>query len=333
MNTKAQVEVSYNWIYVLVAGAVIFGFFITIIVQERDSTEQRINERLADNFENLIQLQLQQSEGLTERHSRPGTNYQFFCDETGHSFRVGDEGNLRYLNTEPVFSVNNVGQGNLITQNLAFKAPFHLSPLILVSDTNTRYSFESGDSTILDLRLLLGDEFNKQDGITNLGSFENEVVIKKISNTDAFENADVVVGVEKIESVGRDLALYKVSQDGNEFYLLNQELVLAAIVSGDLSTFNCALQKVEEKSKLTVTLEVNRSKSIGNRLEDDDKETCATIYKSPSQGVTALLNKLLIDVQTLNKTTSSEGNNFLENVSDIRLRNMELTTNSCPRIY
>lgn len=330
MNRKAQVEVSYNWIYVLVAGAVIFGFFITIIVQERDSTEQRINERLADNFENLVQLQLQQSEGLTERHSRPGTSFQFFCDQTGHSFRIGDEGNLRYLETEPVFSVNNVGQGNLITQNLAFKAPFYLSPLILVSDSNTRYSFESGNDEINDLRLLLGNEFNKQEGFNDLGSFENEVVIVSAGNMETFEDV-IKIEIDEIDSAGRDLALYRVRQDSNEFYLLNDELVLAAIVSGDLSTFDCALQKVEEKSRLTLNLEINRSINIGDRLDDAGRETCATIYKA-SGGMTELLQNLLGHVESLNKE-KSDGENFLEIASNIRLRNRELTTNSCPLLY
>lgn len=324
---KAQIEVSYNWIFVLVAGAVLFGFFISIVVQEQETTQDRIDERFADNLQNLIRLQLQQAPGLTETHNRQRTTFQFLCDDTGHSFRVGEFGNLRYMETEPVFSRNNLGESTLVTQNLELKMPFHTSPLILLSDSNTRFSFDPDSPTALDLYALMGSEFNAQTSLEDIGMLPNEIIITgEASYTNPAASAIFVV--KELNTQSRNLKTYSVESDGKTRYVLNQELLLAAVVTGDLDLFDCSVKKVEEKTQLTLQLEINRAKAIRDTLQITD--TCYPIIDRLYQDE---LQTLKDEAVPLQKNEESGIENLLDAAWQVERINRELTSASCPTVY
>ena len=54
VSKKGQLTLSFNWIFVMVAGAVILLFFVGLIVKQKDSSEQKLNFDVVNILESIL---------------------------------------------------------------------------------------------------------------------------------------------------------------------------------------------------------------------------------------------------------------------------------------
>ena len=329
---QGQVEVSYNWIFVLVAGAALFGFLIFLVASERDATEQRIANQYTNNLYNLINLQYQDEPGSSEILQTYSETFEFFCDAGGHGFRIEGGSSERTFETQPVFTPPQLS-GDVIAQNLEYKMPFHLSPLLLVSDSNTKYYFKGESDAITRLYSKMADEFNKDllsasDDVDP--THRTNIVIAHPSTT---VDADNVVRVEQTDSetVSETYRAYDVTVGGESYELLGESLVLSAITTGNQNLFQCGLDKVRQRANKTLQLKLERSKQIRDDIEPDDfEEDCKSVF-NVSGSLKGVIPLLTIYSDNIGDIGRSKG--ILLNVTKIDKRDEELGRFSCPRVY
>ena len=330
---QGQVEVSYNWIFVLVAGAALFGFLIFLVASERDATEQRIANQYTNNLYNLINLQYQDEPGSSETLQTYSETFEFFCDAGGHGFRIEGGSTERTFETQPVFTPPQLS-GDVISQNLEYKMPFHLSPLLLVTDSNTKYYFidDQGEDTMTRLYSQMANEFDKE--ILSSGDYEpthrTNIVI---AHPDVGIDAENIVTVKQTDSetVSETFRAYNVTIGGESYELLGASLVLSSIITGNQSLFQCGLDKVRQRANKTLQLKLERSKQIKDDIEPDDfEEDCKSVF-NVSGSLKGVIPLLTIYSDNIGDIGRSKG--VLLNVTKIDKRDEELGRFSCPRVY
>ena len=99
-NKRAQVEIQFNWIFVIIAGSVLLGFFFMMIASQSSVSEQKISVSLARNFKTILDATAQKS-GTFKEYQFPSTlDIEFECDEVSnlHNYKLNDlkAGDIKY---------------------------------------------------------------------------------------------------------------------------------------------------------------------------------------------------------------------------------------------
>src|SRR3989344_3370187 len=102
MNTskKGQIEVTFNWVYVLIAGAVIILFFVGIAVKQKASSERALSSDVVRIMESIFT-----SAGVSEKTKNiidvsglSEYTLQFSCSDGVSEFGVTEIGSQRRQN-------------------------------------------------------------------------------------------------------------------------------------------------------------------------------------------------------------------------------------------
>jgi len=141
INNKGQVEVSFNWIYVLIAGAVILLFFVGIVAKQKIVSEDSLGQEVlrtmgtiftgaevSEKTKNLIN-----TEGLIDY------TFYFRCENGLGEYGLQGRGQKIDLPITPLFSPREVKTGQILTWSLPYKLPFKVIDLLIVSSINTKY--------------------------------------------------------------------------------------------------------------------------------------------------------------------------------------------------
>src|SRR3989344_9535022 len=144
MNTskKGQIEVTFNWVYVLIAGAVIILFFVGIAVKQKASSEKTLSGDIVRIMESIFA-----SAGASEKTKNSidvsglaDYTLQFSCDKGVSEFSIKETASQRRQNAiDPSFSLADVKTTRLLLWSLPYKLPFKVIDFLFISSSNTKY--------------------------------------------------------------------------------------------------------------------------------------------------------------------------------------------------
>jgi hypothetical protein len=141
MNEKAQVQVTFNWVYVLIAGAVILLFFAGIVVRQQTASEQILVTDVVRILESIFV-----SAGVSENtkfyiSTFNLADYTLFFDCEDGVGRYGIEGGSQPVeNTiHPIFAPLRMRSPGLVLWSLPYHLPFKVIDLLMVTSVNTKY--------------------------------------------------------------------------------------------------------------------------------------------------------------------------------------------------
>jgi hypothetical protein len=141
MNSRGQIQVTFNWVFILIAGAVILLFFIGIVVKQKDVSEQRLNEDVVSVMESIFT-----GAGVSEKTknsiSTSGlADYTFYfsCEEGVSEYGIKDRPARTQDNIMPLFSPKELKTTNMLTLSLPYKMPYKSADLLFVTSDNTKY--------------------------------------------------------------------------------------------------------------------------------------------------------------------------------------------------
>lgn len=149
LNRKGQLDLTFHWAYILIAGVVILLFFFAVVLQQKKSAEEELS---AVTIEKLYRIF--QGAALSDQTVHvldiPQLSLSFECDENGDSFyRIGRGVFTRQLPLQPLFAPRGLETSQLVLWTLDFAFPFHvtsflflnapsITTLIIYSDTSTQ---------------------------------------------------------------------------------------------------------------------------------------------------------------------------------------------------
>lgn len=219
-----------NWVFILVAGAIILVFFTGFAFKYKDLQEQKTAIEILTTLDNT----------LTSFKSSP---YKTF-DEINLPIKLEITCNEIKVNNEN-FKTNNLLFSQARLKNkmfiyyVPFKAPFKISDFYLISDLNRKFHLVHDSSTqsyIIELINNLPQELQRKFTYSTLQ--KNEANVKNV----------------QIKSLNNN----KISIDNQEIYL-NDDLVYAAIFSDN---FNCMQEKINKEINNAVNVYKNKALTL-----------------------------------------------------------------------
>lgn len=131
-QTKAQVEVHFNWIFVLIIGAVILTFFLFVISRQKAVSDQRLAADVLADME-LVLTGQGVSVGREDSIAIPELELRFTCDDYGMLAMTRRTGNA------VLFAPSSVQSEHLFTWTQEWDIPFKVSNLVYLTSPDIRY--------------------------------------------------------------------------------------------------------------------------------------------------------------------------------------------------
>ncbi|MCK4589219.1 MAG: hypothetical protein KAT77_02165 [Nanoarchaeota archaeon] len=275
---KGQLEIGFNWIYILIAGAVILMFFVGIVIKQKVVSEQKLSAEVLRSIEGIFT-----GAGLSEKTTGPvdipELTMRFVCDdETGYSdYSVEGSGVRAETPWQPIFSPTKIKTKKLLTWTLEWKFPFQVSNYLFLSSPEIKYYIFSDE-------YLLPNLFNFEYNVITYDQvkYTDEEQIRLVFFGDLLNNGvlpfDHVlrdVPDEKVTAVlfrGEGVVFYEKQDDS--FVQLGEEVPLipstmdenanlyAAIFSTDPDAYACNLKKGLKRLEILSKIYGKRIKAI-----------------------------------------------------------------------
>ncbi|MBI2151481.1 hypothetical protein HYU21_02010 [Candidatus Woesearchaeota archaeon] len=141
MSNKGQVEVSFNWIYVMLAGTLILLFFVGLAVKQKTVSEENLGVEVVRVLGNILSgaSAAEKTKNFIDISGLAEFTLYFTClDEVGEYGIEGRSAKTEELIT-PIFSPGRIQSMKLITWSLPYNLPFKITDMLYVTAPNIKY--------------------------------------------------------------------------------------------------------------------------------------------------------------------------------------------------
>lgn len=330
---RAAIEAQFTWLFALLAGAVIFLFFVMFIRNWGESSEQTFCADVREHLTTVF-VSSQTSLGTMNNISIPKLDIQFDC--TGYNLPCRES-----FGNNIIFSPERIEGHALITYALGWDMPYRSSNMLYLTQPEVRYVFFTDVSEIYEM---MPDAVNKEivsDGasLKDQNSPAVRVVVKQGNselNLDlgALNSLDAeVLSVIGIERLGTDLNKVTYFEKTGEktykpvatFPVIGEEALLGAVFSGSHELFECTLGRALERYQYVTEVYLNRATELKSA---NLPKACTDRYAT----AIVLLTDLYGEIITYSNDLGSPGD-IQKDVEDLSALNDQLKLFSCPTLY
>lgn len=141
VRKKGQIQVTFHWAYVLIAGAIILLFFVGLVVKQKDVSEQQLSQDVVRLMESIFTASevSEKTKNFIDTSGLSQYTFYFECEEGVGRFGV-QGGSVRTENTiTPIFTPQELRSSQLITWSLPYNLPFKIVDLLFITSRNTKY--------------------------------------------------------------------------------------------------------------------------------------------------------------------------------------------------
>lgn len=366
-SKKAQVEVQFNWIYVLIAGAVILAFFGSLVIFIKGLTDEtRAVETL--NALNSIFVGAGVSEKTKNNIKTPEVELIFSCQDGASSFNLKNGETAPKSPPLPIFSPAEIKSKQLATWSLPYKFPFKIIDMLMLSsarDAGGIKYYIVGESPFkeeLQKNLEGGDSLDKDSWPGFDVSFiqtvddatdENNYAIRFIFLTGVPSDLppwisslppEKVTGLSVVNKEISFLSLKNNQLTVDSLLQLpsiaeeNDPLIYAAIFADSEEAYLCQMQKVFDKIKKIIPIYENKNDKL---KEFYQKKAVADPLDATYQICSSLLSKITEELALMkgstdscaSKLSGSACQTLLENALAVRDDNTKLVQQGCAQLY
>ncbi|MBN2112460.1 hypothetical protein JW707_05170 [Candidatus Woesearchaeota archaeon] len=136
---KAAVEVQFNWVFVMVAGALILVFFFGIVQKQRELSQARISDSLLTNLESIA-TGAGVSKGTVQVIALPNIGINFECTEECLCTYSIEQVQKEYKD-RVIFSPEIVKASEVMLWTLDWKVPFRVTNFVYATTAKDKYFF------------------------------------------------------------------------------------------------------------------------------------------------------------------------------------------------
>ncbi|MBW2965810.1 hypothetical protein KY342_01760 [Candidatus Woesearchaeota archaeon] len=300
-SKKAQLAIPFHWVFILIAGAIILLFFVTMIYRQKAVAEEKITITLISDIEEIFVGAGSGEEEAIHIIDIPKTEFEFICDYgTGVSeYSIKGTGIPRQTPTEVIFSPGLVKGKQLVIWSLPWSFPFKITNLMMVSSSDVRYVIfhhpnvedtaidmknDMPDPLAVDLMTSVSDPLDTSNYKIKFVFIGVDPVNIDLSANRGLQNKqDKDVSAIKVES--NFVRFYKKQgnrfvADRNAIYLTSfnekDALYYAAIFAEDAGMYKCGLKKMLNRLKLVSEVYKERTGRLISHFSADP--ICGPIY-------------------------------------------------------
>lgn len=347
---KGQVEISFNWVFVIIVGGIFLLFFVLIGNNLTKDATDTTDIKVAQRLKTVLSASERNDGSATIQDKKISFETKFFCEEGTLFYGVKDSNvDPTILSSNTIYVPEIIGDSKLISWSKTYSAPYKITSTLMLSDEKTMYIFEEGDALTEQLYEEFPKEFNKQlvdiDAMTNL---KDEGLRKYIfilatdpgglflSPENSFRSKVSILHVQGSTNYGKISYYYfetpyrniDIKSDGT-YGFISKEMVYGGIVSGDASLYQCTRNKVLNRAKITAKIYNETINLLADEFTSNPR--CNIFYGVLSTG--PLDNMIFFDLDNFDKPGAPNYQTYYNSINSLEQVNLQLGRDSCPSIY
>jgi hypothetical protein len=247
---KQAQAMQFNWIFVVVAGAIILVFFLGFGVQYVGLQKTRENVEASKGIDQIINgLKEQEQFKSIELHN--DFTFEFKCD----SFVINkDTRSTQYLNGKIIFTQNTSNINTVYAWTKEFKKVYRIDNLVYLADSRRHFYFILDDNVDYVNNLYSGIP-STFDNIEEI-KYDDLVIgntIKGINNEFIFFGSPSQDKIDELKDKGTIIIIDPLTKmiifdDGQDFIgIIDDSLIYGAIFSGSSSSYKCSYDSLVKK--------------------------------------------------------------------------------------
>jgi hypothetical protein len=362
MNKRGIVESQLNWIFILLAGAIILGFFVSLTFWWTGNQNTKLAGEVMYRLETIL-TGASVSDNTATKIDVPGVNLRFSCDGgkngcndygCASAFEFEGTGISQQTEVDIIFTQNLLQADYLYAWTLAWNMPYKVTNFLYLSAPNVKYYFvyKEGDDTSRNLAQSVAAKM-QENQYTNLevvsdstvGSviYNNEYLLKYIlfydlgpgslsvnpTVVDHPKNWDVmfIYGTNEAGTVkfSKTSGTMRVPDDGKQYPYLGRPGLIGAIYAEDYESYKCNMKKAI--LRLRTVNEVYRSRTIALHDHFAGDSTCEYFYDSEVQDSFGMISAALANPDQPQAAQLSSA------IESLKAANTDAIIRSCPRLY
>jgi len=136
---RGMLEVQFNWIFILIAGAVILAFFFSIIQKQQSISEQKLALEVVNQID-AITTGAAVARGAAQRVDLPRSGIDFTCtDDCSCAFSVGPV--TRDYQDKIIFSPQHIEGKEIVFWTQEWRVPFRVTNFLYITNDRIKYFF------------------------------------------------------------------------------------------------------------------------------------------------------------------------------------------------
>jgi hypothetical protein len=340
---KAAIEVQFNWVFVMVAGALILVFFFGIVQKQREMSQAKISNSLLTNIESIA-TGAGVSRGTVQRVGLPNIGINFDCtEECLCSYSIEDI--RKEYHDKIIFAPKLVKGSEIILWTLDWKIPFRVTNVVYATTANDKYFFvyDNKDSPMLKMF---------QDAVPPEINAEYVHISQYPALTYENYNSAKFIFVDTASPPPNNLGIHKsfrrapvsglyVTSGGDAFFYdktsnrelnfrqkpssyFGEQLLFGAVFASGSNTYDCNVISAMSRLKNIITLFIQRTQSLDE--QNNNKNFCIKGYS------TAALEDMWNAADTASKTPAYI-KSMASPIAAVNTQNEDLLRSACPLLY
>lgn len=338
LRKKGVIEVQFNWLFILIIGAVILMVFSGIIMKQKDSSENSRNVLVLNSLAAILSGS-EASSGTVNVVRIPDSKIEFSCN------RYSISGLSKQMDVMNSFSPKNFNGNQMIILSLDFSLPYRVTNAIYLTSPNYRYALIGSSETSRKVGKLFPNEtlFSLSENLDDIDYLGEEKVRLVFFDNHIDDGTDVPLIYSRLSN-DKVTALNVIGtsdtgkleffmKSGEKFvkleesYYLTPESILGAIFSDDGEIYNCVMENIFKKLNIVSSIYLERTKLVMEEYQTEGHRCSNFAYSLYSLDA---LNRMVAS------STSFTYPNILslsEAYISLKSQNKEAQLQSCATIY
>ncbi|MEK6969881.1 MAG: hypothetical protein AABW48_05630 [Nanoarchaeota archaeon] len=300
MKKKGQVELTFNWIYVALAGAIILLFFVGIVIRQAKVSEEQLSGEVVRILDSILSgaSVSEKTKNSVEAGGLSDYVIYFDCNEGVGEFGLKGKPARMQNSIDPLFAPKEIQSSFILFWSLPYHLPFKVIDFLFVTAPNVKYYLVGNDeefvNEFLDSTAGLEQEGFNREYVADLNDLKAEGKIKvRVVDVDGLQVPEkgIPAGLnlfsdEDVSAIafigGTNLANFY-QKEGNLWKKLNKEPVeiisldeernaakYAAIFTESAELYTCNMKKAFDRLEILTEVyggeEIAQGK-IGGKLK------------------------------------------------------------------
>lgn len=328
---KRGIALQFNWIFVLIAGALILAFFFSVAMKQSSYSEQRLSLSLSSDLETIFTSAII-SEGTSQTLPIPPKGLSFSCSEgCDCSFTTGSAS--KSFRDLVIFAPSTL-EGEVVVYSLGWSSPYRISNMLFVFPVYRRLIFITNKNDRLwrsikeDLPPLIDyDVVQSVDEISDEGFDDVKLVfVNKDATVPKSLSKKAFSAVQIRDSAISFFIKHKRDRFWTPVRTVYSIFHFPAVFSDDPNSYVCGIRSLYTKAYYLSSIMKDRAELLDQKARSANM----TCYYTSSID---LFDTQMVLAKSLSNTLSSKANDFAESSKMLDNANTQLVQRSCPELF
>src|SRR3989344_4429852 len=140
LNKRGVIEVQFNWIFILIAGALILVFFATVIYKQKEISDMRLSAEILSNMQTMT-VGAESTSNLYSNIRSKGSEIRFSCEDCNCFYTLENlisSTDISY-NSRAMFVPSLIDGDKIIIFSLDWNMPYKVTNFLYLTSDKIRY--------------------------------------------------------------------------------------------------------------------------------------------------------------------------------------------------